>query len=122
MASVLSNSAANSALDYLLRPGNRYVSLHTSNPGPLGEFDSEVAGGSYERQPTTFSPSGSRSSGNEVQATFADMPAGTVTHIGVWDAPTGGHMIAAKALSSAIAVLGGYNFIVPVNNVVVTFL
>ncbi len=121
MTSVLSNDAANSALDYLLRPATKYLSLHTSDPGPLGDFDSEASGGDYERQPTTFTVAGSRSSGNVDNAIFANMPAGTVTHVGIWTAVTGGNMIASKNLTTPIVVAEGDTFKVPATAVVVTF-
>ena len=119
--SVLSNYAANTMLNALLYNHNTYIGLHITDPGVLGDYGSEVSGGSYIRQAVTFSDAGSRSSGNTTQATFTDMPAVIVSYIGVWDASTTGNLIAYKALASPITVADGYTFTVPASSLVISF-
>lgn len=64
-----------------------YIAAHTADPGTTGT--SEVAGGTYIRQQTTW---GASSSGDQVgsQVSLA-IPAGTtVTHWAIWSAATTG--------------------------------
>jgi hypothetical protein len=63
--------------------GQMYVALHT---GPASDT-TEVSGGSYARQPITFTPSAERltfESANEQR--FSDMPAVTLTHFTIRNA------------------------------------
>lgn len=89
-----------------LMAGTRYVSLHTANPGPSGA--SEVSGGAYARQGSTFSQSGSNptTASNADLMTFpqASAPWGTITHFGVWDAVSGGNLLAYEAVTTAKAI------------------
>lgn len=80
-----------------------YISLHTADPGTTGA--SEATGGGYARQITTWTAGSSDGVVNGSQVTF-DLPAGTYTHIGIWNASTGPTFIGATALSSN-AVLSG---------------
>lgn len=78
----------NTMLDAL---GVTHVSAHTADPGETGT--SEVTGGTYARKSITFNAaaSGNLDSSN---APVLDIPAGTtVTHIGYWDALTGGNFL-----------------------------
>lgn len=74
-----------------------YISAHTADPGTSGA--SEVIGGSYARQQTTW---GSASNGVRAgtQVTIP-IPAGiTVTHVGVWSAASGGLFRTGAAITS----------------------
>lgn len=81
-----------------------YMSLHTAAPGTTGA--SEASGGSYARQPVTWNPAASGTA-TANQVTF-DVPAGTYTHGGYWDAATGGAFLGGNALgaSQALAAAG----------------
>jgi hypothetical protein len=71
--------------------GVTHVSAHTADPGDTGL--NEVTGGSYARVSITFNaPSaGAIDSSNTPSISI---PAGTtVTHVGYWDAPTGGNFL-----------------------------
>lgn len=75
-----------------------YVSAHTADPGTSGA--SEVTGGSYARQQTTWGAAGN---GIRIgtQVTIP-IPAGTVvTHVGVWSAASGGLFREGAALSAS---------------------
>lgn len=63
-----------------------HVSLHTADPGSTGT--SEVTGGSpaYARKPITWAAaSGGAVAENTGTDPVFDVPAGTVTHLGLWD-------------------------------------
>ena len=78
-------ASKDTAVNALTATGS-YISLHTGDPGTVGS--SEVSGGSYARQQTTW---GSSSSGTAVgsQVTFSSVPSGSYTHYGVWSSLTG---------------------------------
>lgn len=80
-----------------------WISLHTANPGSTGS--NELSGGSpaYERRLGAWSPPSS----GEVQAVADfDVPAATITHIGLWSAATGGSFGRAFQLPQAIVTSG----------------
>lgn len=77
------------------------VSVHTADPGTTGA--NEVVGGSYARQNVAFAAAASGAGASNVAATFAGMPAVTVTHIGLWAGTTflqGGALAASKTLNN----------------------
>lgn len=75
-----------------------YISAHTADPGTTGT--SEVAGGSYARQATTW---GAASAGVRAGSQIsASIPAGTtITHWGIWSASTAGTFVGGFALSAS---------------------
>jgi len=82
-----------------------YLSLHTADPGSTGA--NEATGGSYARQaiPKVAPSSGTYTS--DAAITFASMPAGTFTHVGLWDAATAGNYIDGDALTASKTVDAG---------------
>lgn len=79
-------SRRNRILDAILKTA--FLSLHTSFPGEEG--DGEISGRGYSRQPITFSLSESGQSRNTNTVQWRDMPATTISHIGIWDSKEGG--------------------------------
>lgn len=81
----------------------RYISAHTADPGTTGA--SEVTGGSYARQPTTWATAGATSAGTDVGSQVSiPIPAKTsVTHWGVWSAVTAGTLLYSGPLSDVEA-------------------
>ena len=73
-----------------------WLSIHDGDPGETGA--NEISGGSYARQSLTFNASSGGLVDNVAQEDFVDMPAVTITHIGVWSAATAGTFIAGGAL------------------------
>lgn len=73
------------------------ISLHTADPGTTGT--SEATGGSpaYARKTTTWTGGASDGSVPGSQVTF-DAPAGTYTHMGIWNGST---FIAGFALNAS---------------------
>lgn len=73
-------------------PSNTYLALFTSNP-TINNTGIEAVGGSYARQAITW---GAEANGNVPSSgiiTFTNLPAGTFSHWGIFDALTGGNLL-----------------------------
>ena len=114
-----SNNAENLLLSWVLtngsvtRPTAWYVGLFTTDPTDA-DTGTEVSGGSYARTAVTFSVTGNAATntgGVEFPAATADW--GTVSHIAVYDASTGGNMIFHSALTTAKSITDGDVFRIP---------
>lgn len=85
------------------RPTAWYLALFTTDPTDA-DTGTEVStvGTAYARKSVTFTVSGDTAS-NTAAVEFATATAsyGTVSHVGVYDAVTGGNLIAHAALSTA---------------------
>ena len=96
-----------------------FVSLHTADPADTGA--NEVTGGNYARisvaaaawTKTIASPTaGIASATNNADIVFPASPAtttwaGTVTHVGIWSAGTGGNFLFGGALTTSRVVAVG---------------
>lgn len=86
-----------------------HVSLHTADPGTTGT--NEVSGGTpaYARKAIAFSAAAAGVADSSNAPAF-DVPAGTtVTHIGFWDALTGGNFLGSGDITDeAFAAQGVY--------------
>lgn len=69
-----------------------YISLHTADPTETGT-GTEASGGSYARQTAAFNAASAGSATNTALIQFSNMPTGTFTHFGIWDALTAGNML-----------------------------
>lgn len=78
-----------------------WISLHSADPGTLGT--SEVSGGSYARQQTTWGVSSSGTSSGS-QVTFTSVPGGSYTYYGVWTAASGGTFRWGFALAPGVTL------------------
>jgi hypothetical protein len=84
-------------MDHLLRgaplppPAAIFISLHTADPGLTGAH--EAAGRDYIRKPGTFADALNGAKALSAPVAFPDLPAGTYTHFGVWDAETAGNCL-----------------------------
>lgn len=109
MVDALVNAAA-------LAGGTIQISLHTADPAGTGA--NEVVGGSYARQTATF---GTAASGGSIANTgalnFTNMPAVTITHIGIWSG-AGPTFIADAALTASQSVSAGQTFVMAIGNLV----
>jgi len=85
-------------------PTTLYVALYTAAPSDTGG-GTEVSGGGYARQTIAFTTSGDTTSNTAaVEFPTATANYGTVTHVGVFDALTGGNLMAYAALTSSKAI------------------
>ena len=88
------------------RPTAWYLALFTSNPAEDGS-GTEVSGTgtAYARQSVSFTVSGNTASNSAaVEFPTATASYGTVTHVGVYDASSGGNLIAYAALTTSKAI------------------
>ena len=97
------------------RPTAWYIALFTSNPAEDAS-GTEVSGTgtAYVRQSVSFTVSGNTASNSAaVEFPTATASYGTVSHVGVYDASSGGNLIAYAALTTSKAIDTGDVFRVP---------
>jgi hypothetical protein len=114
--SALSDYAEKLVLDWLMttgsatRPSAWYVALYTAAPGDSGG-GTEVSGSGYSRKSVSFNaaatPGGTTSNSAVVSWTAAGGNYGTVTHVGIFDASTGGNLLWQGGLSTSKTVNDG---------------
>ena len=92
-----------------------YMALFTSNPADdASGTEVSTSGTAYARQSATFTVSGNTASNSAaIEFPTATASFGTVSHVGVFDASTGGNLIAYAALSSSKAIDTGDVFRIP---------
>lgn len=101
--------------DSATRPTAWYMALFTSNPADdASGTEVSTSGTAYARQSATFTVSGDTASNSAaIEFPTATASFGTVSHVGVFDASTGGNLIAYAALSSSKAIDTGDVFRIP---------
>ncbi len=123
----MSNYLETKVLDYVLRntadwaPTAVYLALHTADPTDAGS-GAEVSGGSYARQACAFDAAhatGGNTANTDAES-FTNMPACTVTHVGVWDAASSGNLLFYTAVDTSKAVLAGDTISVAAGAVTIT--
>lgn len=123
----MSNYLENALINATLRntsytsPATVYVGLYTSDPGE-GNTGTEVSGGSYARTAVTFGAPSNGVSTNSASVTFPTATGtwGTVTHIGILDASTGGNLLYYTPLDASKAIASGDVFTISTGNLSVT--
>lgn len=101
-------------------PTTLYLALFTSNPDEDGS-GTEVTGGAYARQTVAFTVSGNTASNTAaVEYATATASFGTVSHVGVYDALSGGNLMAYAALTSSKTIDIGDVFRVPTGDLDIT--
>ena len=124
----LSNTFETHTLNYLFtttsvtRPTAWYVALFTSNPAEdASGTEVSTSGTAYARQSATFTVSGNEATNSAaIEFPTATASYGTVTHIGVFDASTGGNLIAYAALTTSKAIDTGDVLRLPANDLDIT--
>lgn len=102
------------------RPTTWYVSLHTSATTDAGG-GTEVTGGSYARQTAAFTvTSDTAATSANILFPTATADWGTVTHVAVWDAVSGGNMLFHGAASSSKLIQTGDAYLINAGNLTVT--
>ena len=107
----------NKIIDHMLRnqaytpPATVYVALFTTATTDAGG-GTEVSGGAYARQAVTLSAASGGASENSADITFPQATAdwGTITHVALMDALTGGNMLMHTALDASKTVNNGDTF------------
>ncbi len=94
-------------------PATLYVGLFTSNPGETGS-GTEVSGGSYARQTIAFTVTGNQASNTAaVEFPTATASWGTITFAAIYDALSGGNLLAYGALTTSKTIDNGDVFRIP---------
>lgn len=104
------------------RPTAWYLALFTTNPAEDGS-GTEVSGTgtAYARQSVSFTVSGNTASNSAaVEFPTATATYGTVTHVGVYDASSGGNLIAYAALTTSKAIDTGDVLRIPLGELDIT--
>lgn len=125
----LSDYSEKLILDYLMttgsatRPTNWYVALYTAAPSDSGG-GTELSGSGYAREAVTFaaatSGTGTTSNSGAVVFTADGGDWGSVTHMGIHDATSGGNLLWHGALAAAKTVLDGDSLDFAVGNIDLT--
>jgi len=103
-------------------PGTLYLGLHTSNPAEDNSgTEVSTSGTAYARQTVAFTTSGDTTSNTAaVEYPTATASYGTVSHVGVYDAPTAGNLLAYGALTISKAIATGDVLRIPAGDLDIT--
>lgn len=102
------------------RPTAWYLGLFTTDPGEASG-GTEVSGSGYVREAVTFTVSGNLATNSgAIEFDAATGSWGTITHVAVFDASTGGNQIAYAALSTSKAIDTGDILRVPAGDLDIT--
>lgn len=86
-----------------------YLSLHTADPGLVGS--SELAGAGYARQACAWDDDGGDGTGTNTGTVTVPVPLSggpfAITHVGLWDALSGGNFIDKGALGATVNAADG---------------
>lgn len=107
--------------DSVTRPTAWYVGLFTADPTDTGSGATEITGNNYSRVSATFSVTGATATTTAaVEFAAATGSWGTISHIGIFDASSGGNLIAHSALSASKAIGTGDVFRIPTGDLDIT--
>lgn len=123
----MSNYLENALINGTLRatsytaPTTVYVALYTDDPTDA-DTGTEVSGGSYARTSVTFAAPSNGVTTNSADVTFptCTLSWGTVTHIGLRDASTGGNLLYHTPLDASKTIDLGDIFKITTGNLSVT--
>lgn len=124
--SAISDYAEKAMLDWVLlgatptRPSAIYLALFTAAPSDSGG-GTEVTGFGYARQAVTFnaasSPGGTADNSTAPSFTASGGNFGTVTHLGLFDAVSGGNLLWHGALTSSRIINDGDTLTFPASSI-----
>jgi hypothetical protein len=104
----------NELLDHIFnatynRPTNLFLGLSTADPTDAGSGLAEPSGGAYSRVTMSFGAAASRAVTQDAKITFPQATAawGNLTHYGIFDAVSGGNLLAHGSLTVAKNVVTG---------------
>ena len=102
-------------------PANVYVALFTTAVNDDGS-GSEVSAGGYARELATFAAASGGSASTSADLEFGPASAswGTVTHVAIYDASSGGNLLFHGALSASKTIGDGDEFKIATGNLTVT--
>jgi hypothetical protein len=124
----ISDFLENELLDHIFNaaygsPTNVFLGLSTADPLDTGAGLSEPSGGAYSRVTMSFSTAAARAITQDAKLTFPQATAawGVLTHYGIFDAVSGGNMLAHGSLTVSKNVVNGNTPSVATSEVVITF-
>lgn len=88
-----------------------WISLHTGNPGTTGTNEATGGTPAYARKQTTWAAAASATS-TGTQVTI-DVPPGTYTYMGLWNAATGGTFVDWVLITSTTLGAQGQILVTP---------
>lgn len=99
-----------------------YLALFTSDPTETGSAGTEVSGGAYARQAITWAGAAAGAKAPSADVIFPEATAnwGTVTHVAIMTAVTGGTARWYGPLTTARNIVTGVTFRVPLANLTAT--
>ena len=102
-------------------PSQAYLALHTADPTDAAG-GAECSGRSYARQTIDFNAAAGTGGAvtNSTAEDFADMPACTVTHIGIWDHASAGDLLYHGSVSTPKTVADGDTISLAIGQLTVT--
>lgn len=108
-------------------PVTLYLALSTADPTDDASGIAEPGGGSYARLAVANNPTnwpaasgGSKSNGTDMTFVTATASWGVITHMAIYDALTGGNMLAHAALTSSKTIDNGDTVIFEIGNLTIT--
>ena len=103
-------------------PATLYVALFTSNPDEDGSgTEVSTSGTAYSRQTATFTVTGNEATNDSaIEYSTATANFGTVSHVGIMDASTGGNLLAYAALTTSKVIETGDVFRIPASYLDIT--
>lgn len=106
--------------DAVTRPTAWYIGLFTAAPSDAGG-GTEVSGGSYVRKSVAFTVSGNLATNSAaVEFDVATADWGIITSVAVFDAVSGGNMIAYATLTASKTIANGDVLRIPLNDLDIT--
>jgi len=106
--------------DAVTRPTAWYIGLFTAAPSDAGG-GTEVSGGSYARKSVAFTVSGNLATNSAaVEFDVATADWGIITSVAVFDAVSGGNMIAYATLTASKTIANGDVLRIPLNDLDIT--
>tara|TARA_Y100001972_G_scaffold128965_1_gene193070 strand:+ start:4167 stop:4577 length:411 start_codon:yes stop_codon:yes gene_type:complete len=133
--SAASNFLENELLDHVLRgsggaytaPTTLYLALFTSDGGlenntSGSQTEISTSGSAYSRQTIAFNDASSGSASNSATVTFSAATAnwGTVTHVAIMDASSGGNVLFHGAVTTSKTIESGDTFQVSSGNLTIS--
>ena len=107
--------------DSVTRPTAWYLGLFTANPDEDGSGATEISGNGYTRKSVSFTVSGNLATNSAaVEFDVATGSWGTISHVAVFDASSGGNQIAYAALTTSKAIDTGDVLRFPAGDVDIT--
>ena len=114
--SKITNLYAEEILD-IVRDATPHVALYEGDPEGAG---TEVSGGSYARQPVTFTAVSSKSTSNNAELRWESMPESTVTHVAIYDDASAGNLRISGQVVSVVELTTGDETFISEGNLTLT--